>query len=126
MSCHDQSCHSHHEAQGCGCSCHSCTCCSDGHEERGCDPHRLLAIADAAWLEALKEKIKQNILASDHQIDEIAKIIGETNCDLWHQKLAKVKTEKKYESRLCELMDKINCSDSKCNDPNKCSDPKKK
>lgn len=124
MSCHDQSCkncgshscHSHGGSEGCGCSCHSCTCCSQ-NQGGGCDHgKKLLEIADLAWMEALKEKIKQHILASDHKIDEIAKIVGEANRDLWRHKMDKVKVKENYECRLLEAMGKGCCNTEKKND----------
>jgi hypothetical protein len=91
--------HSH-----CGCSCHSCTCCSHHEHEEGCDSERLLAIADMAWVEVLKDKIKQNILTSDHRIDEIAKIVAETNRDFWRLEMAQASTEEHYDRRISEIM----------------------
>lgn len=124
MSCHscscgssEGSCHSHaHKNKGCGCSCHSCTCCSGHEQEEGCNPERLLAVADMAWLEVLKEKIKQNILASDHRIDAIAKIVGESNREYWQLEMAKAKIDEKYECKLSSIMDG---SCSSCDDQSK-------
>ena len=125
MSCNDQSSkdqsskccssHSHQNSEGCGCSCHSCNCCSNKGSHDECCEHtkKLLCIADQAWMEALKEKIKQNILASDHQLDELAKIIGETNRDIWQQKIARGKAEEQYKMRLKEVMGKMNCCNPK-------------
>lgn len=90
----------HHKS--CGCSCHDCQCCSNqGHEEEeGCP---LLHLANEAWMEVLKEKIKERIRATDKKIDEIATIVAETNRDLWHQKMAKDNLKEAYEERLHKL-----------------------
>lgn len=123
MSCdsHDNSCmsgaHSHGSSCGgnqCKCSCHSCTCCSGHHDEQAnCSDKakHLLEVADMAWMELLKEKIKEHIANSDHKIDELAKIVAEANRERWHQKMAKAKNCEQYERKLSEL---FGCGDSKC------------
>lgn len=109
--CNDASCqlsHSHGsqgscgcKGSGCSCSCHKCNCCSEGGGKGSCDKmEKLLALADVAWMEVLKDKIKERILSSDHKIDEIASIVAEVNKDLWHQKMAKLKTKEDFEQRL--------------------------
>lgn len=106
----------HHEQNGgcpsCACQSKSCTCsCHQNHvcgahlpnEDCGDKAHQLLAVADMAWLEVLKEKIKEYIKANDHKIDEIAKIVAEANCERWKQKMAKEKCCASYEDKLNQL-----------------------
>jgi len=67
--------------------------------------YSLLAVADVAWMEVLKEKIKEHILASDHKINDMAKIVAQTNHERWHHKMAKQKCMENYEESLSELFD---------------------
>lgn len=102
--------HHHHEC----CEGESCSteeqkqehiCCSHNHhEDHGCDMAlHLLDIADEAWMEVLKEKIKDHIRANDHKIDELAKIVSEINKERWHHKIAKHQICEDYEKRLHTL-----------------------
>lgn len=100
--------HEHHEhssLKGCGCSCHQCQCCSSENKCRSeCDKgQKLLALADEAWMEVLKEKIKDHIRSTDKKIDELAKIVAEGNRDLWHQRMAKAKAKENYSEKLGQL-----------------------
>jgi hypothetical protein len=107
--CHHSSHHSH-EDNHCHCHCHHGSCCDESHmEEEECDSERLLAIADMAWAEVLKEKIKEHIRASDKRIDEIAKIVSETNRAYWHQEISRSKTDENYAFRLSEIMHAGSC-----------------
>jgi hypothetical protein len=113
MSCNDQSCseehhhHHHHEHScECECSCHDCPCCGEEEEGDCADrSHQLLALANVAWMEVLKEKIKDHIRQSDSKIDEIARIVSEANRDYWHGKMAETKAKENYEKKLSELFD---------------------
>lgn len=85
-------------SSGCGCSCQqksagACGCC--GHKEGSCGAknadgswgEKFLALADQAWMEVLKEKIKENIKANGKHMDELARLISETNHDRWKKKM---------------------------------------
>jgi len=124
--CHDESCstshggHSHHHgfSGGCGCCCHSqqqSSCCGGGGAhgyQECCDKaHKFLELADEAWMEVLKEKIMDHIRSSDSKIEELAKIVSETNRLRWQSKLAKLKNCEEYERKLNELMGQC-CSSS--------------
>lgn len=127
MSCHDSSCGKHSHGKGsCGCSsscqqsCH-CHCCSGNHcgcqsqscgshqhgSHEGCceHAHKLLEIADMAWMEVLKDKIKEHILANDHKINEIARIVAEANHSRWQQKMEQKECCDCYEEKLKELFE---------------------
>lgn len=61
-----------------------------------CDmPGKLLAMADEAWYELLKEKIKKEIQGScGERLDKLAKLVAETNNAKWaHEIMGKVKCE---------------------------------
>ncbi len=104
--CQSSSCHSKSSccASSCGCSCqchHSCGGASQGdHCEHA---HKLLCIADMAWMEILKEKIKEHIQSSDHKIDEIARIVAEANHERWQQKMSNEQCCSGYEEKLNQL-----------------------
>ncbi len=75
---------------------HSCadefeSCCEDDCYE-DCDSdfaEEMLELADDAWLCLLKDKVKEQILAtSGKQLDELAKLISEANCARWKSKMA--------------------------------------
>ncbi len=87
---HDQCCSHHHD---------HCCCCEAGvceihHDHQSCHEHesyadRLLELADQAWEEVLKEKIKDQIRSSKtSHIDQLAKLVAESNNERWMQKLA--------------------------------------
>ena len=90
--CQKQSCGCSKE--GCGCGCHqssgSCSCCSQlkgscGNEDHA--SHKFLELADQAWMEVLKEKIKEHIKANAKHIDELARLIAEANHERWKKKM---------------------------------------
>lgn len=99
---HDDSCchHDHH--------CHEeeASCCSHDHH---CHHHhhhesfseQLIHIADEAWMEVLKEKMKAQIVAqSGKHLDELAKLVTEENENRWHDKT-------KNTNNVHEFRDKI-------------------
>lgn len=106
-------CHSSCSCSSCGCqtsssSCPSCGCHSSSCSCKSCcssddKAKRLLALADVAWMEVLKEKIKDHIRSNDNKIDEMAKIVAQTNHDRWHHKMAKQKCMCDYEESLEKL-----------------------
>ena len=96
--CHDHG-HDHghehgHEHHHCGagdsCSCHH-------HGECGCHHHEkyselLIQLADDAWMEVLKEKIKDEIrrISGEH-LSETAKLVAAANHARWHDKMEQKK-----------------------------------
>lgn len=111
--CHeDESCcghsheHSHGHHDGC-CShdhCHDQTCCHD-HENHNEDfSHFLIQLADEAWMEVLKEKIKENIRAGKNgPIDELAKTVAEANGERWRHKLSLQKNQRDFKNKINTL-----------------------
>lgn len=89
-----------------------CSCCSHGDQaeqeshhhhghEHGDFAQELLAMADEAWMEVLKEKIKQQIIATSGQhLEELAKIVSHSNKERWKHKLASHKVCQDYKEKL--------------------------
>lgn len=98
---HESACHEHE-----GCGHHSC-----GSEKKECDwAHQFLELADEAWMEVLKEKIKEHIRSDAKHLDELAKIISEANNEKWRGKMEKKQRCSCYEEKLRNF---FSCS-SKC------------
>lgn len=71
-----------------------------------CDmPDKLLALADEAWMEVLKDKIKAEIVKkSGAELDKVAALVAETNCAKWsHMVQGKMKCEE-YKDKLKGLL----------------------
>lgn len=87
---HDDCCHVDH------------TCCHEHDEDDCCDfPDQLLEVADEAWMELLKEKIKKQIEAtSGKKLDELAKLVNEANHSLWHGLFAEKRGTEEYKKKL--------------------------
>lgn len=108
--CHSNSCsaghhHSHHSHHGdCSCDCHQgCQCpCHQGHDDNFAAI--LLQAADEAWLEVLKEKIKEEIQKqSGAQLNKLAKLVAEANHKRWQDKMCAKKSECSFEETLEEF-----------------------
>jgi hypothetical protein len=85
----------------CQCSCHQSA--DKGHEECGF-AHELLDLADQAWMEVLKERIKEEIKKNrgDH-IEELAKVVTETNRDRWKNKMTKKQNCEQFGEKLKQI-----------------------
>lgn len=100
----EHECHHHHHS----------TCCGEAHkEEHCCHDHKeehlkfLLDVADCAWKEALKEKIKEHILdKKGKEMAELAKIISEANNERWKHKMQKKKGIKEFKENLAHFFEK--------------------
>lgn len=107
---HD-SCGAHEEEKSCcGCSCCSCECqvCQKHHHhhhhEHGDFAHQLLEMADDAWMEVLKDKIKAQIMATNGaRLDKLAKLVADSNNTRWKHKLADKKGSGDYEAKIAEF-----------------------
>jgi hypothetical protein len=68
-------------------------------------PERLLALADEAWMELLKEKMKAEIEKTNGaHMSEVAKLVVEANCAKWGNMIqAKMKCNE-YKESLRALM----------------------
>lgn len=77
--------------------------------ECNCDmPEKLLALADEAWNELLKEKIKAEITKScGDSMDKLAKLVAETNKAKWaHTIKGKVKCHE-YKDKLKAIFSEV-------------------
>lgn len=87
----------------CCCYCHDESCDHD-HHEKGEFACELLELADQAWMELLKEKIKEQILASGGgHLDQLAKLVAESNRQRWQHKMASKTLCEEYKEKLCSL-----------------------
>lgn len=111
MSCEsDKSCsqdshsHSHsHGGQHCGSCCnHHCQC--GCHQQKPyCE--QLLELADEAWMELVKDKIKEAILQhSGEHLTKLAQLVSKTNHQRWADKLDEKKNEQDFDNQLKDLM----------------------
>lgn len=105
--------HHHHQCQDGQCSIHgekhdlcaqeicSC-CCGHEHECQSTDfPDQLFKLADDAWMELLKEKIKDQIeKLSGKRLDELAKLVNDANHSRWHNIFADKTLQEGYREKL--------------------------
>jgi hypothetical protein len=84
------------EQSKCSCSCHqSSQNCSKCYSEE------LLALADEAWTELVKAKIKKQIEAhSGEHLEELAKIVSDANHERWQHILAGKQVRNEYQVEL--------------------------
>lgn len=108
-----EQCGSHNEyhsgACSCGCGC-GCGCGSHAHHhhhdsEEGCQcAEKLLEIADEAWRELLKEKIKAKIVAKKGEhMEKLAEIIAVANGEKWKHKISAKTKCNDYKEHLKEF-----------------------
>ncbi|MFC2049430.1 hypothetical protein ACFLR2_02000 [Chlamydiota bacterium] len=63
-----------------------------------------LEIADEAWTEVLKDKIKEHILATNNErMTELAKIVSESNNQRWKLKMEKKQACGDFKEKLFRL-----------------------
>lgn len=115
---------SHHHKHG-ECHDHDSCCddkcsssCAHSHpKDEGCCHEdfakHLLHVADCAWMDLLKEKIKNEIASScGEHLDQIAKVVASSNGSKWKHKLGIMKD-------LCDYKEKLKnifcCGDDSCN-----------
>lgn len=101
-SCSQES-HHQHSAGSCECCCHrKCDCPCHHH---GKYSEQLLKIADEAWMELIKEKIKEDILkhSGDH-ITQLAQLVSRSNHKRWTDKLSEKKNLDDFNEQLQKLI----------------------
>lgn len=106
--CHQGSCSTESSGQahesgkcGCGCGCQNCQCGS--HHQKYSD--ELLNLADKAWMEALKDKIKEQILKqSNEHLTKLAELVAKANHARWNDKIDEKKAVDGFEQQLRELL----------------------
>lgn len=96
----------HHQEHTCCCKQHECCC----HEEGEMAGH-LYKLADEAWMELLKEKIKEKILQHDGaQLDALASAISESNGKRWKSKLCIKNNKENFKAKLDQIFGQDNHS----------------
>lgn len=106
------------QSKGCSCSCHkmemsggcqsSCGCgskgCSCQSKQGTCDyAAKFLELADQAWMEVLKEKIKEDIKSNAKHMDQLAHLISEANHERWQKKMENKQCTGGFEEKLKEF-----------------------
>lgn len=96
-------CHHDHHHDSC---CHESSCCeSDEHPQDFAG--ELLELADAAWMELLKDKIKEQIEASSGKhLDQLAKLVTSSNKVRWENKMASKRVSSEFREKLCDYFHK--------------------
>ena len=93
-----------------GCSsghCHSHSHSHHHHDKQASFAHQLLEIADEAWMEVLAEKIKAQVEQSNgSQLDQLAKLVGESNKERWKHKLALLKLDEDFKHKVDQHFNK--------------------
>lgn len=99
--CNDQSCSCCGKGECCGsssCQCSSCLSKCHGHDSFA---KELLKLADEAWMEVLKDKIKEQIQkANGADLDNLAKLVSDSNGNRWKHKMGAQKANQDFESKL--------------------------
>jgi hypothetical protein len=96
-------CHKHEEV--CEESCEAS--CPDEEKHEGYMEYFLEA-ADCAWMEVLKDKMKEHILSTQgDRLAELAKIVSEGNSQRWKFKMEKKHACKDFAERLCQFFGKF-------------------
>ena len=88
-------------SKSCSCGCHKSDANSSCGSQNSCDyATKFLELADQAWMEVLKEKIKDQIRLNGRHLDDLAQIISEANHARWHRKMEGKKCSSGYEEKL--------------------------
>jgi hypothetical protein len=89
-----------HEEKPCSCQCHQCNCCGT-HDKHTNFEEYFFEVADAAWEEVLKDKIKEYISSTqDDRMTELAKIVAEGNNQRWKSKMEKKRCCSDFRDKL--------------------------
>lgn len=96
--------HEHEDDCSCGCGC-GCGSHHHHHEGEGCHcAEKFLEIADEAWKEVLKEKIKAQIIAhKGEHLDKLAELIAKANGARWKHKISSKTKTNEFKDALKEL-----------------------
>lgn len=99
-------CQHHHFCSSCGqcnCGCQSGGACSHYHEHQDIS-HDLLQMADDAWMELLKEKIKKQIEStSGDRLDQLAKLVSDSNKERWKSKMGTQHANTNFKDRIADF-----------------------
>lgn len=118
--------HCHSQSNECGCCSHktqgtccskqsSCACgsCSSGNAcsscgcKQNCDyAQKFLELADHAWMELLKEKVKEHTARLSPHMDELARLIAESNHERWKKKMENESCSDGFQEKLNQFFGK--------------------
>ncbi|OGI02291.1 MAG: hypothetical protein A2Y25_10150 [Candidatus Melainabacteria bacterium GWF2_37_15] len=87
----------------CKCGEHYQCACKHEHSHKDKCSYRdeLLELADEAWMEVLKDKIKANILAKKgDEVQKLADIISKANGERWENKMKAKRNMEDYKNTL--------------------------
>lgn len=107
-------CHANHHHHSCSdqedhnscCCCHGHNECHENHHgsEQGDFAHQLLEMADEAWMEVLKDKIKHQIeTSSGKHLDQLAKLVADSNHIRWKHKMQGYKVCDEYKESILKF-----------------------
>ena len=102
-------------------NCESGTCDvntnATGQSTECCDmPSKLLGLADEAWHELVKEKIKANIEeCCGEKLDELAKLVAEANAYKWKHVIEGKKKCDEYQSQVKAFFTSCTSEEDSCN-----------
>ena len=90
-----------------------CPTCTPANECECNMPEKLLKLADEAWFELLKEKIKGRIQQTcDEKMNKLAELVADTNQQRWiHMIQGKMKCEE-YKESIKDLFAQAGCDQS--------------
>jgi len=95
---------SHSQTYSYGCGCPTCPCKGKGNfgsKQSSFDyAGKFLELADQAWAELLKDKIKEHIQLHAKHLDELASLIAEANHERWKKKVESKQSCGNYEEKL--------------------------
>lgn len=88
-------CHSEQCSTDCKCSCHQ--------HDYSHFSDQLLAMADEAWMELLKEKIKEKIEEqTGKHLDQLASLVATANHARWNNKIESSKAKGEYKEKIAD------------------------
>lgn len=105
---HECSDHGHQHCSCCGGSHSHEECCHEHHECHDQDfARKLIDMADQAWMEVLKEEIREEIRSTQGEhLKELAKQVSHSNAERWKYKMALEKANKDFKAKLCQFFNK--------------------
>ena len=105
--CSDMYGHHHHHHEGfcsCGCGCDSGCGCGCGSHKGNSSVDDFFELADEAWREVLKDKIKTKIIAhKGEHIEKLAEMIAKANGSRWKSKISAKTATIKFKDELKDL-----------------------
>ena len=100
------------DQEKCGDSSGESECCETKADNCCNFAEHLLEIADEAWCELLKEKIKKEIQAScGEKLDQLAKLVAQANGQKWAHKMKGKALCEEYKNNLKKMFSSCECKE---------------